>query len=150
MASTDAIMYRSWSTKGAGDVSAADRNEVRDDWHCRSDEVLTRTWPHCQPTVSVNSGAARMGATTLCLDMRVMTMREAPELRDCVLKPACLGTWSSSGAPSPPIVPEAARLQELARCTPPQALRRVDAEKITSPRELAKRRLQDRKLRTHI
>ena len=34
--------------------------------------------PTVNRRVSVNSGAARMGATTLCLDMRVLTVRETP------------------------------------------------------------------------
>ena len=57
------------------------------------------------PTVdrhlSVNSGAERMGATTMCLAMCVMTERGNPRKQqnmscECVLKIACLGEGSSS------------------------------------------------------
>ena len=57
------------------------------------------------PTVdrhlSVNSGAERMGATTMCLAMCVMTVRGNPRKQqnmscECVLKIACLGEGSSS------------------------------------------------------
>ena len=112
-----------------------------------------------------------MGATTLCLHMCVMTATRWVCNVSCTDEKS---EWSSSGSPSQrnaattagagamrsisTTVPGAARLQKLVRCTPPQALERVttsagatlltaDAEEITPPRELAQRRLQERKLR---
>ena len=69
----------------------------------RSAHVLTRTWPTVDRRKSVNSGAARRGATTLCLAKRVTTRNEEIEFVTC-LAPEIMGVRSSSAIRRPSFV----------------------------------------------
>ena len=56
--------------------------------------VLSVPGPTVDRRVSVNSGAEKMGATTQCLDMCVLTNKERSSV-SCKDATACLGEWSS-------------------------------------------------------